>query len=161
VFLPRQLDGIPFFDETEGFQMMVGKDGKLRMFCLMWPKLERLEDEPTATPEEIIRCIRGRKAVLVPSDDGAGYLAQVGEASRATKLTITGAAPYYGEGILGEEPRGDEPPKHVRPITILRATADLGTNTSFVRIYAPILASDARRLVNSRGGEIPVRTPGR
>ena len=161
VFLPRQLDGIPFFDETEGFQMMLGKDGKLRMFCLMWPKLERLENEPTATPEEIIKCIKGRKTVLVPADDGADYLAQVRDVSRARKLTITGAAPYYGEGMLGEEPRGDEPPKCIWPITIMSATADFGTNTSVVRIYAPILASDVRRLLGTRAEKIPGQAPGR
>ena len=113
VFLPRQLDGIPFFDETEGFQIMIGREGKVRMFALMWPKLERDESEATATPQEIIKCIRGYQTVLVPPDDGANYLAQVKEVAQARKLTITEAAPYYGEGMLGEEPRGDEPSKQI------------------------------------------------
>jgi hypothetical protein len=161
VFLPRQLDGIPFFDETEGFQIMIGREGKVRMFALMWPKLERDESEATATPQEIIKCIRGYQTVLVPPDDGANYLAQVKEVAQARKLTITEAAPYYGEGMLGEEPRGDEPSKHVRPIVILGASADLGTSTRFVRIYAPILSSDVRRLLGSRAEKIPGRAPGR
>ena len=149
VFLPRQLDGIPFFDETEGFQIMFGKDGKIRMFTLMWPKLERDEGEATATPQEIINCIKSYKTVLVPFNEGENYLAQVKEMGRARKLTITGITPFYGEGVLGEEPRGDEPPKCVRPIAILGATADFGTNATLVRIYAPILASDVRRLLGS------------
>lgn len=146
VFLPRQLDGIPFFDETEGFQIMFGKDGKIRTFGLMWPKLERDKNEVTATPQEIIRCIRGFKTVLVPGDEGADYFAKVKDVAHAQKLTITSVTPRYGEGMLGEEPRGDQPSKHVRPIAILGATADFGTNVTRVRIYAPILAADVRQL---------------
>ena len=161
VFLPRQLDGIPFFDETEGFQIMFGKDGEIRGFALMWPRLERDEIEGTASPQETIRCIRGYKTVLVPADQGANYFAQIKEVARARKLTITRTTPYYGEGMLGEEPRGDEPSKHVRPIAILEATADFGTNATLVRIYAPILASDVRRLLGSRAERIPGRASGR
>ena len=125
------------------------------MFTLMWPKLERDESEATATPQETIRCIRGFKTVLVPGDEGADYYAQVKEVARARKLTVTQVTPYYGEGMLGEEPRGDEPPKHVRPIAILGATADFGTNTMFIRIYVPILGADVRRLLGSRAEKIP------
>jgi hypothetical protein len=51
--------------------------------------------------------------------------------------------------------------KHVRPAAILGATADYGTNAAFVRIYAPILASDVRRLLASRAEKIPSRALGR
>ena len=157
VFLPRQLDGVQFFDGTEGFQIMFGKDGKVRQFALMWPKLERDENCATASAQEIISCIRGFKTVLVPADEEGNYFAQVREVARAKRITITQVTPYYGEGMLGEEPRENEPPKHVRPVAILGATADFGTNAAFVRIYAPILASDVRRLLVSRAEKLPGR----
>jgi hypothetical protein len=161
VFLPRQLDGMQFFDGTEGFQIMFGKDGKVRMFALMWPKLERDESCATASPQEIIRCISGYKTVLVPGDEESNYFAQVKDVARARRITITQITLYYGEGMLGEETRVNEPSKHVRPIAILGATADFGTNAAFIRIYAPILASDVRRLLGSRAEKTPGPAPGR
>jgi hypothetical protein len=161
VFLPRQLDGIQFFDGTEGFQIMFGKDGKVRSFGLMWPKLERDESCATASPQEIIRCIRGYKTVLVPDDEEGNYFARVREVARARRIAITQITPYYGEGMLGEEPRDNEPSRYVRPVAILGATADFGTNAAFIRIYAPILASDVGRLLGSREEKISGRAPGK
>jgi hypothetical protein len=159
VFLPRQLDGIQLFDGTEGFQIMFGKDGNVRSFCLLWPKLERDENCATASPQEIIQCIRGYKTVLVPADEEGNYFAQVREVARARRLSITHVTPYYGDGMLGEEPRDNEPSRYVRPVAILGATADLGTNAAFVKLYAPILAADVRRLLSSRAERIPGRAP--
>jgi hypothetical protein len=156
VFLPRQLDGVQFFDGTEGFQIMFGKDGKVRFFALMWPKLERDESCATASPQEIISCIRGYKTVLVPADQEGNYFAQVKDVARARRITITHITPYYGVGMLGEERGDNEPPKHVRPIAILEATADFGTNAAHVRIYAPILAWDVRRLLALRAEKPPL-----
>jgi hypothetical protein len=150
VFLPRQIDGIQFFDGTEGFQIMFGKDGKIRGFSLQWPALQRDESSVVASPQETIRCIRAYKTLLVPADEEGNYLLQVKDVARARRLTITQVTPYYGEGVFGEEPRENEPSRHVRPIAILGAKADFGTNAAFVRLYAPILASDVRRLLGSR-----------
>jgi hypothetical protein len=150
VFLPRQLDGIPFFDGTEGFHVMLCKDTKIRSFCLMWPNLERDQIEATATPQEIIRCIEGNRAVLVPGDAEGNYFTQVKQVEQARRLTITRITPYYGEGMLGEEPRENEPPKYVGPVAVLGANTEFGTNVTSVRIYAPILASDVRRLLKTR-----------
>ena len=161
VFLPRQLDGIQFFDETEGLQIQFGKDGKIRQFLLLWPKLERDQNCATASPQEIIRCIRGYKTVLVPAGEEGNYFAQVKELARARRITIMQITPYYGEGMLGDEPRENEPSKHVMPIAILGATADFGTNALFVRLYAPILASDVGRLLGSRAEKAPGRALGK
>ena len=158
-FLPRQLDGIQFFAETEGLQFQFGKGGQIRQFALLWPKLERDEICATASPQEIIQCIRGYKTVLVPADEEGNYFAQVREVARARRLTITQVTPYYGEGMLGEEPRDNEPSRYVRPVAILGATADFGTNAAFVKLYAPILAADVRRLLSSRAERIPGRAP--
>ena len=147
VFLPRRLNGIPFFDETEGFQIMFGRDGKVLQFCLLWPRLERDENSATARPGEIIQCIKGHKSVLVPEADARDYFQQVKEVARARKLTITQVTPYYGEGRLGEEPKDSEPAEYVGPMAILVATAESSTNAVFVRLYAPILSSDVRRLL--------------
>jgi hypothetical protein len=161
VFLARQIDGVRFFDDTEGLQIEFGKDGKIRQFGLMWPKLVRDESCATASPEEIVRCIRGGKTVLVPADEEGNYLAQVRDVARAKRITITHVTPHYGEGVIGEELPENQPAKCVRPTVILGCTADCGTNAVFVQIYAPILASDVRRLLGSRAEKIPGRAPGR
>jgi hypothetical protein len=140
---------------------MFGKDGKVRSFGLMWPKLERDESCATASPQEIIRCIRGYKTVLVPDDEEGNYFARVREVARARRIAITQITPYYGEGMLGEESRDNEPSRYVRPVAILGATADFGTNAAFIRIYAPILASDVGRLLGSRAEKISGRAPGK
>ena len=161
VFLTRQIDGVRFLDDTEGLQVQFGKDGKIRQFTLLWPKLVRDESCAIASPEEIVRCIRGAKTVLVPADEEGNYFAQVKEMARARRITITQITAHYGEGAIGEEVQDNQPAKWVRPIAILGGTADFGTNTMFVRIYAPILRADVRRLLGSRAENIPGRAPGR
>ena len=161
VFLARQIDGVRFFDNTEGLQIQFGKDGKIRQFGLMWPKLVRDERCATASPEEIVRCIKGNKAVWVPADEEGNYLAQVKDMGRAKKVTITQITPFYGEGIFGEEPRENEAPKQVRPVAILGGSADFGTNAVLVRIYVPLLSADVRRVLGSRAEKNPRPKSGR
>jgi hypothetical protein len=147
VFLARQIDGVPFFDNTEGLQIQFGKDGKLRQFALIWPKLVRDQNFETASPSEIIRCIRARKAPLIPVDGELDYLARIKTLAHAKKLTITQIKAYYGEGSFGEDLPVNGPPTQVSPAAKLEGVADFGTNTMSVRLYAPILSSDVKRLL--------------
>ena len=150
VFLARQIDGVRCFDDTEGLQMQFGVDGKIRQFCLMWPKLEREESCATASPAGIIHCIRARKTPVAPLDDEQNYFRRVKGLARARKLTITQIRVYYGDGMFGEDPAENEPAKHVSPIAELEALADTGTNRVPIRLYAPILSADVKRLLGKR-----------
>ena len=64
VFLSRQLDGIAFFsadgdgEGAEGFSVEFGTHGRIREFSLRWPDLARHKLEPTATPRQIVGCLR-------------------------------------------------------------------------------------------------------
>jgi hypothetical protein len=149
VFLTRRLDGVPFVFENEGFQIQFGRDAKIRQFALSWPKLERDEYRATATPEEMIRCIRGRKTPVLPVDDEPDYFARIRRLAHARKLTITGITAYYNEGRYGEEPRANEPPNHITPIVELDALADFGTNSVSLKLYSPILSVDVKKLMES------------
>lgn len=65
VFLPRQIDGIQVYDESEGFSFQqFGSHGKIRCFSLTLLKLEREQESPTASAQQIIACI---KALKTPS----------------------------------------------------------------------------------------------
>jgi hypothetical protein len=148
VFLTRQVDGMPFRGDIEGFQIQFGKDGKVLQFCLLWPKLDRDEYCATATPAEIIRCIRSRKTPLIPNDDGPGYFSRVRNIAHARKLTIIRLRPYYADGRFGDNP-GDGPSNHVAPIAELETVADFGTNNVPVKLYSPLLSADVKRLLVS------------
>jgi hypothetical protein len=148
VSFPRQIDGIRFPDETEGFSIQrYGKARRLRFFLLTLPNLQRTREDATATPQEIIQCIRAFKTPVLPNGDEADYFARVKTVAKATSLTITKLTPYYGEGVYGEEPMNDLRPNWVMPVAYLDATATLGTSNVAVRLYSPILASDAVRLL--------------
>ena len=110
----------------------------------------------TATAEEILLCIRAHKTLLVPVHEEDAYLRQVEYVARARKLTITRVTAYYGEGMYGNEPPQNEPAKEVRPVGILDATASLVTNVVSIRLYAPLLLSDVRRLLGPRA-QIPAQ----
>jgi hypothetical protein len=102
VAFPRQIDGIRFQDESEGFSLeQFGKERKLRGFGLTLPTLHRTKEDTTASPEEIIACIRAFKTPLVPSREEADYLGRVKNTAKAGTLTITKLTPYYGEGVYG------------------------------------------------------------
>ena len=150
VFLARKIDGVRCLDDTEGLQMQFGVDGKIRQFCLMWPKLEREESCATSSPAGIIRCIRARKTPVAPLADERDYFGRVKGLARARKLTITQIRVYYGDGMFGEDPAENEPAKHVSPIAELEALADTGTNRVPIRLYAPILSADVKRLLGKR-----------
>ena len=149
VFIPRQIDGIPVYGGSEGFQIQFGSDGKVRQFCLLWPKLERDRQSRIATPSQIIACIRAFKTPSPPNGDEQDYFGRLKNLAKTRKLTITKITPYYGEDIYGEVPKNGEPPGIVTPIAQLEAVADFGNSSATVKLLAPILSSEANKLLNA------------
>jgi len=151
VFLPRQIDGIQFGNESEGFSwQQFGSHGKVRLFCLLLPKLERQENSPTATPQQIIACVRAHKTALNPGGK-SDYFARLKSLTKAEKLTITRITPFYGEGIYRETLTNDEPPRVVAPIAELDAVADFGNSNMPIRLFSPITISEVARLSRPDG----------
>jgi hypothetical protein len=146
VFLPRQIDGIEVYGNLEGFQIQLAKQ-KVVAFCLVLPKLERDRQCAIASKQQIMACIRAFKTPSLPQGDEPDYFGRIKNLARMKKLTIVKITPYYSEGIYGEVPRNDEPPKIIIPIAELEALADFGNSNTTVRLVAPILASEANRLL--------------
>lgn len=153
IFLSRQLDGIPFFsadDEgsgAEGFSIEFGSYGQIRFFSFRWSNVERYESRQTASPQEIIHCIRAHKTIVLPNPDEEDYFARLKKLATAKKLTITKITPYYGEGMFVEMPTNDVPPEFVTPFAELEAVADFGNSNATVRLVSPILSSEVSRLL--------------
>jgi hypothetical protein len=153
VSFPRQIDGIRFQDESEGFSIQrYGKERKLRGFWLTLPTLQRTKEDTTASPQEIMACIRAFKTPILPNGEEADYFARVKAMAKAKRLMITRLTPYYGEGVYGEEPTNNRRPSWVMPVAYLDATATFATSNAAVRLYAPILSSDVRRLLQTQNG---------
>jgi hypothetical protein len=160
VSFPRQIDGIRFQDDSEGFSIQqYGKERKLRYFCLTLPTLQRTKEDITASPKEIIACIRAFKVPIMPNGEEADYLGRVKAIAKAKKLTITKLTLYYGDGAFGETPPENQPPKTVTPIAYLETTANFGTSNATLTLAAPILSSDVRRLLHSQNGNKQKITP--
>jgi hypothetical protein len=152
VFLSRELDGMAFWGTgdngpSEGFWLEFGSQGKIQGFSLNWPKLERFQQQPTASPQEIIACIRARKVIALPGSNEEHYFERLKALAGAKTLTITKITPYFVDGIFGEEPTNEIPSTFIAPVAELEAVADLGTNQASCRIYAPILSADVRRVL--------------
>jgi hypothetical protein len=66
IMLPRRIDGVDFHGEGEGegFSIEFGSQGLIRSFSLTWPRLKPYRKHETATPSQIISCIRGFKTPL-------------------------------------------------------------------------------------------------
>ena len=151
ILFPRQIDGIQFFDESEGFSFQqFGKEGKIRNFGLVLPNLQREQNRPAATPQQIIACIRAFKTPSPPNGDEPDYFGRIKNLAKAKKFTITKITPYYGEGIYGEAPTNGELPKIVMPIAKLDAVADFGNSNATVQLLSPILSSEVRRLLEGK-----------
>jgi hypothetical protein len=157
VYLSHQLDGISFWGngengDGEGFWIEFGSRGQVRAFSLVWPDLKRSELQQTASPQQIIACIRAFKTMSLPNGNETDYFGRIKNLAKAKKLTITKITPYYSEGIYGKAPANDEPPGIVMPIAELEVVADFGSSNATVKLLAPILASEASRL--SKPGQI-------
>jgi len=153
VFLCRLIDGIGFISngdgtwEAEGFWIQYGSHGKIRSFAVVWPTLKRDGKSQTASPQQIIACIRAHKIIVIPNADEEKYFERVKTLANAKKFTITKITPYYGEGVFGEVPTNNEPSKYVSPVAELEAIADFGNSNLTVRLFSPVLSSDAIRLL--------------
>jgi hypothetical protein len=153
IVLSRQLDGVAFFsadntgDEGEGFSIEFGSYGQIRSFSLRWSTLIRYESQPTASLQEITRCIKAHKTVVVPDIGERNYFAQLRTLANAKKLTIIKITPVYAEWVFGTAPTNDVPCKFATPFAELEATADFGTSNATVRLVSPILLSDVNRLL--------------
>ncbi len=156
VFLARVIDSVQYVGNgndgfaSEGFWIEFGSYGLIRNFCLIWPDLKRIDQNPTTSPQQIIACIRAHKTIVLPNDDETNYFARVKNLAKARTFTITKITPYYSEGVYGEMPTNDEPPKIVAPIAELEGVADFGNSNMPVRLFSPIFSSDVARLVGNQ-----------
>jgi hypothetical protein len=108
--------------------------------------LERSELQSVANPQQIIACIRAFKTMSLPDENEPDYFGRLKNLAKAKKFTITKITPYYSEGVYGETPTNDEPPKVIMPIAELDAVADFGSSNLSVRLFSPILALEVARL---------------
>lgn len=156
VFLSRQLDGISFFSAdnegsgAEGFSIEFGSRGQIRFFSLRWSIVERYENQQTASPQDIIRCIQAHKTIVLPTPDEEDYFARLKKLASAKKLTITKITPYYGEGVFGEVPTNDAPCNLATPFAELEAVTDFGNSNTPVRLLSPIIVSEVNRLLKTK-----------
>jgi hypothetical protein len=154
VFLSRRLDGIGFFDLhdsgwNQGLSFGVGSHGTIRSFFLDWTDLIPKEPAQTATPEEIIACIRAFKTILWPVNE-TNHLERLKVFGNARKLTVTRITPYYNEGVYGETPPDGQSERLITPFADLEAVADFGNSNATLQLIVPILSDDVYRLLNRR-----------
>jgi hypothetical protein len=151
VFLPRQVDGIRFYGESEGFSFQqFGTHGKIGCFSLSWPNLKREQNIPTASVQQVIACIRAAKTCVIPANDEQDYFARIKNLGRAKTLTITKITPYYSDGNYGEMPTNGELSRVVMPLAEMEAIVDFGNSNANIRLVSPIISSDVNRLLNAR-----------
>jgi len=152
VFLSRQLDGISFTDIGDngangGFWIEFGSHEQIRAFSLVWPDLKRDKFKQTASPQQIIACIRAHKIIVIPNYNEEKYFERVRTLANAKKFTITKITPNYTEGVMGEVPTNDAPPEFITPFADLEAVADFGNSNATVRLVSPIVSSEVSRLL--------------
>jgi hypothetical protein len=87
---------------------------------------------------------------VVPNADEEKYFERVKALANAKKFTITKIVPYYMEGVFGEVPTNNEPSKYVSPIAELEAVADFGNSNLTVRLFSPVISSEAARLLGGK-----------
>ena len=155
VFFPRYLDGISFFsaaddgESAEGFSIELGEHGKIQAFSVRWSDVEHYKNERLASLDEMTRCIRAHKAIVLPTfkEDDFARLRQL---ATATKLTVNRITPFYVEWIFGDAPTNDAPPEFATPIAELDAVAEFNNTNMTVRLLCPILAEEAKRLLETK-----------
>jgi len=153
VFLSRQLDGIDFFsaDNTgegaEGFTFELGSRSQIRAFSLRWSNMTRRESHAIASPQEIIRCVKEHRIIVLPGINEGDYFSRLRRLAEAGKLTITQITSCYGNGVFGEVPTNDVPCRFAMPFAVLEATAECGGNNEIVRMVSPIISSEVDRLL--------------
>jgi len=153
IFLSRQLDGVAFFSaddsgsDTEGFSLELGRYGQIRLFSLRWSDIDRDQSHQTASPGQIIECIKSHITIVLPGIDEQDYFARLRALASVRKLTVTRITPYYAEYDFGQVPTNNVPCKFVTPLAELDAVADFGNSNATVRLVSPILSSEVSRLL--------------
>jgi hypothetical protein len=151
IFLSRILDGFSFYGDanngSDGLFIDFGSGGKIRSFSLVWPRLERLKQSACISPEQILRCLREQRIIVVPGQAEENYFGRVQELGRAQKFTITKISPVYREGVFGEIPTSNTPTQFVMPFAEAEAVADFGKSRTTVCFVCPIVQTDFDRLV--------------
>jgi hypothetical protein len=156
VFLSRQLDGIDFFsadntgDGAEGLTLELGSRGQVRAFSFRWSSMTRRESYTTASPQEVICCVKEHRIIVLPGINEGEYFARLKRLGEASKLTINQITPCYGEFVFGEVPTNDIPCKFATPFAVLEATADCGGSTETLRMVSPIISSEVNRLLKAK-----------
>lgn len=83
VFLSRRIDGIDFIGngtdgfKMEGFYIEFGSGGKIRYFNLVWPNLKRSQSQSTASTQQLLECIKARRAIVLPNPNEDSYFERV------------------------------------------------------------------------------------
>lgn len=147
-FLTRKIHGLEMRDF--GLGITFGGQAQLRGFCLLWPDLKVDAVHPLASPEQMTQSIRAHKTVLALTGDGSMDWAKLKALSTARKVTITKITPYYGEGRYGEEATDNGPKREISPLAEMEVMAELEHSNLTVRMLGPILARDARRLLQTK-----------
>ena len=155
IFLSRKIDGLGFFsanndgEGAEGFSIEFGSHGQIRTFTLRWPSLEPDAISQTASPKQIMDCIKAHKIIVLPNEGEPNYFARVKNLAKAGKFTITKITPYHydHQGVFGNTPADDAPAKFVFPMAELEAVADFETSNVTVRFISPILSSETVKLL--------------
>jgi len=151
IFLSRILDGISFYGDanngSDGLCVDFGSGGKIRSFSLVWPRLERLRQSACISPEQIVRCIREQRIIVVPGDNEENYFDRIQRLTTAKAFTILKINAAYGEGIFGEAPTNSTPAQFITAFAEAEALADVGTSKMQVRFVCPIMQSDFDRLI--------------
>jgi hypothetical protein len=149
------MDGISFFslgndyDGTEGYSIELGSHGQVCSFSFVWPSLKRDYNSPTATPQQIVACIRAHRVMVLP-DGEPNYFGRMKMLAEAKRFTVTKITSFYGEGLLGEAPTNDVPSQIITPWAELEAVADFGTTNTSLRLLCPIVVSDVARLLKTK-----------
>jgi hypothetical protein len=159
IILPRRIDGVDFRGEDEGFSIEFGSHCRIRFFSLTWPNLKPYRKHQTATPSQLINCIRHFKTPLAFEGNELNYSARVKALSKATKVTIIKITPYYGEGVYGGNPETGETPlvQLVTPFAELEARAVLDNTNINVTLLSPLLVTEVTRLLSVVEPEKKVR----
>jgi hypothetical protein len=151
IFLSRLLDGLSFYGDayngSDGLSIDFGSGGKIRSFSLVWPRLERSKQSVCLGPEQIIRCIREQRVIVVPGAAEENYFGRLQGLGSAKKFTITKITPVYGKGVFGEVPTHNVPAQFITPFAEAQAVADFSTSNSTVLFVCPIVQSDFDRLI--------------
>jgi hypothetical protein len=155
IFLSRKIDGFGFFSAdndgagAEGFSIEFGSHGQIRAFSLCWPDLEPDAIQQTASPVQLMDCIRAHKIIVLPEENELNYFSRVKNLAKARKFTITKITPYYYDyqGVFGSLPTENKPARFIFPMAELEAVADFGTSNVTVRFISPILASEITKLL--------------